>query len=187
MNEEVSKTLEILKKGGVILYPTDTIWGIGCDATNEEAVKRLFKIKKRPTRMSMLLLLDRFNPIKKYVHPIPDEARSLVRSFTKPTTIIYSKARDLPFTLIGKSKTIGIRITTDPFCKMLIKGLDKPVVSTSANFNGEDSPKCFDDISDELIQKVDYVVDWRRDDKEKQNASKVIKFMGSGNIEILRE
>ncbi|VBB45624.1 Translation factor SUA5 [uncultured Paludibacter sp.] len=187
MNDEINKALEILRSGGVILYPTDTIWGIGCDATNKKAVEKIYQIKKRAETKSMLVLLDSPAKLNAYVEEIPDMAWDLIELTTKPLTIIYPNARNLAENLIGEDRSIGIRITTEEFSKKLCERFRKPIVSTSANISGEKSPAFFDDISDEIKFAVDYIVDYRRNDKTLSKPSSIIK-LGIGNlVEIIRE
>ena len=163
LKEEIRKTLGILKNGGVILYPTDTIWGLGCDATNPEAVKRIYDIKKRADNKSMLVLLDDAGKIASYAD-VPDIALDLIEVADKPTTIIYPGAKRLAPNLIAEDGTIGIRITREEFTRSLIFRYNKPIVSTSANISGEPSPHFFGEISEEIKNAVDYIVDYRRND-----------------------
>ena len=166
LKEEIRKTLGILKNGGVILYPTDTIWGLGCDATNPEAVKRIYDIKKRADNKSMLVLLE-----------VAD----------KPTTIIYPGAKRLAPNLIAEDGTIGIRITREEFTRSLIFRYNKPIVSTSANISGEPSPHFFGEISEEIKNAVDYIVDYRRNDHKPAAPSSIIKLGMGGEIQIIRK
>ncbi len=186
-NDDLLKSLEVLKRGGVILYPTDTIWGLGCDATNEKAVARIYEIKKRSDQKSMLVILDNANKIPSYIKEMPDIAWDLIDLTDKPLTIIYPEARHLAPNLISEDKTIGIRISNDSFNKKLIERFRKPIVSTSANISGQKSPANFDEISDEIIQSVDYVVKWRQDDLTKYTPSGIIKLGINGEIEIIRK
>lgn len=187
MNDEINKTLEILRSGGVILYPTDTIWGIGCDATNKKAVEKIYQIKKRAETKSMLVLLDSPAKLNAYVEEIPDMAWDLIELTEKPLTIIYPNARNLAENLIGEDKSIGIRITAEEFSKKLCERFRKPIVSTSANISGEKSPAFFEDISEEIKCAVDYMVNYRRNDKTPSKPSSIIK-LGIGNlVQIIRE
>lgn len=187
MNEEIKKTLEILRAGGVILYPTDTIWGIGCDATNEVAVEKIYKIKKRAETKSMLILIDSPAKLNNYVEEIPEMAWDLIELTTKPLTIIYPDSKNLAKNLVGDDKSIGIRVTNEDFSKKLCERFRKPIVSTSANISGEKSPAFFHEISNEIIEAVDYIVDFRREDETPSKPSSIIK-LGKGNIiEIIRE
>ena len=179
------KTLGILKNGGVILYPTDTIWGLGCDATNPEAVKRIYDIKKRADNKSMLVLLDDAGKIASYAD-VPDIALDLIEVADKPTTIIYPGAKRLAPNLIAEDGTIGIRITREEFTRSLIFRYNKPIVSTSANISGQPAPTNFNEISDEIKQAVDYVVTYRQDDPYQPSPSSVIWIGEGGVIKILR-
>ena len=186
MQEDLKKSLEALRTGGLILYPTDTIWGIGCDATNDLAVQKIFQIKKREDFKSMLILLDSPGKLDRYVI-VPDIAWELIEVSTSPLTIIYPGARNLAPGLIAEDGSAGIRITTDEFCIDLIKKFGRPIVSTSANISGTPSPAIFDDIRDEIISSVDYVVNWRQDDIQKRPASSIIKLEENGLFKIIRE
>lgn len=186
LKEEIRKTDEILKKGGVILYPTDTVWGLGCDATNEEAVKRIYEIKQRADNKSMLVLLDDAGKIASYAD-VPDIALDLIEAADKPMTIIYPGAKRLAQSLIGADNTIGIRITTEEFTKSLIYRFRKPIVSTSANISGEPSPHFFGEISGEIKEAVDYIVNYRQNETKNCSPSSIIKLGMGGQIEIIRK
>ena len=187
MDEEIKKACEIVWQGGIILYPTDTIWGIGCDATNEKAVKRIYDIKKRSDSKSMLILLDSSAKLDYYVENFPDIALDLIELSNKPLTIIYSHARNLAPNLIAEDGSIGIRITKDEFSRKLCSRLKKPLVSTSANISGDKSPANFSEINNEIIRSVDYVVNYRRDDVGKAKPSGIIKLGEGGLVKIIRE
>lgn len=187
MLEDVKKAVEILLNGGVVVYPTDTIWGLGCDATNEKAVKRIYEIKKREETKSMLVLLDSSAKLQTYVAEVPDMAWDLIELTTKPLTIIYPGARNLASNLISSDGTIGIRITEEAFSKKLCEMFRKPIVSTSANISGEKSPATFSEISDEIIQAADYVVSFRRDENIPAKASSIIKLGVNNEVEVIRE
>lgn len=150
MNDEIKKACEVMQKGGVILYPTDTVWGIGCDATNEEAVKRVYEIKQRTDSKAMLVLVDSMRKVEFYVDEIPPVAWDLVELSTKPLTIIYDGARNLAPNLIASDGSVGIRVTDEAFSKELCFRFRKPIVSTSANISGEPSPAVFSEISEEI-------------------------------------
>lgn len=186
LKEEIRKAEEILRQGGVILYPTDTIWGLGCDATDPAAVERIYAIKQRADNKSMLVLLDDAGKIASYAD-VPEIALQLIEVADKPTTIIYPNARNLASNLIGPDKTIGIRITKEEFSKSLIYRFRKPIVSTSANFSGQPSPRCFADINDEIKNAVDYVVDFRQKETQNHTPSSIIKLEMDGTIQILRK
>jgi L-threonylcarbamoyladenylate synthase len=187
MKADIEKSLEILNAGGVILYPTDTIWGIGCDATNEKAVERIYQIKQRSDQKSMFVLLDNPNKIPSYINEMPELAWDLIDFTENPLTIIYSGAKNLAPNLIAPDGSIGIRISSDEFNQKLIQRFKKPLVSTSANISGGLSPKHFDDISQEIINAVDYVVEWKQDDYTKSMPSSIIKLGTTGEIQIIRK
>lgn len=187
MKEDIEKALEVLRTGGVILYPTDTIWGLGCDATNEEAVKKIFKIKQRSDQKSLLVLLDNPGKIPSYVNEIPEVIWDLIELTDKPLTIIYSDAKNLAKNLIADDGSIGIRIVNDPFCQKLIQRFKKPIVSTSANISGDKTPSNFSEISNNIIDMVDYVVQWKQDDYTRAQASGIIKLKNNGEIQIIRK
>jgi L-threonylcarbamoyladenylate synthase len=186
MQDDIQQALEVLRRGGVILYPTDTVWGLGCDATNATAVERIYKIKQRDDSKSMLVLLDQANRLPSYISEIPDLAYDLIEMATSPLTIIYSGARNLSANLVSEDNTIGIRIASDDFCKKLIAAFRKPIVSTSANISGKPTPAIFDEISDEIKSAVDYIVKWRQDDLTKSRPSSIIGLKPNGEIKIIR-
>ncbi|MBL7971162.1 MAG: threonylcarbamoyl-AMP synthase [Prolixibacteraceae bacterium] len=187
MIEDVKAALEVLQKGGVILYPTDTIWGLGCDATNEEAVKRLYAIKNRENTKNMLVLMENVALLERYVDEVPEIAYDLIELSDKPLTIIYDGARNMAKNLIAEDGSIGIRITAEKFSSELIRRFKRPVVSTSANISGKPSPACFDEIDPEIIAAVDYVVKYRQDDVQKAVPSSIMKLGRGGEIKIIRE
>jgi L-threonylcarbamoyladenylate synthase len=185
--EEIKRTLEVLRAGGVILYPTDTVWGLGCDATNETAVKRIFEIKKRQDSKAMLLLVDNAAKIQSYIDDVPDIAWDLIEFTEKPLTIIYPNAKNLASNLIAEDQSVGIRVTNETFSKKLCEQFRKPIVSTSANVSGEATPANFSQISDEIKSSVDYVVNFRQEDLSKSKPSSIIK-LGKGNLfQMIRE
>lgn len=186
LKEEVRKACEILKNGGLILYPTDTIWGIGCDATNEEAVQRVYELKHREDSKAMLVLLDDVGKLASYVE-VPEIAYDLLEVNDKPMTIIYPNAKNIAKNLIAQDRTIGIRITSEAFTKALLYRFRKPIVSTSANISGEPSPRCFAEISDAVKTAVDYVVDFRQEETTNPAPSSIIKLGLGGEIQIIRK
>lgn len=187
MQEEIKKAIEVLRSGGVILYPTDTVWGLGCDATNEEAVKRIFDIKKRTDTKAMLVLIDNPSKLQSYVDEVPDMTWDLIELSEKPLTIIYPQAKNLALNLIAEDKTIGIRVTKEAFSRNLCAQFRKPIVSTSANISGNATPRNFTQISDEIKNSVDYVVNFRQDDLSESAPSSIIK-LGKGNLfQLIRE
>jgi L-threonylcarbamoyladenylate synthase len=181
MKEDLKKAISVLHEGGVILYPTDTIWGLGCDATNEKAVQRIFDIKKRVDTKAMLVLLDSPSKLEGYVSEVPEIAWDLIELTDKPLTIIYPEAKNLAKNLLSEDKSIGIRITSELFSKSLCERFRKPIVSTSANISGEQSPEIFDAINEDIISQVDYVVNFRQDETMRSKPSSIIKI-GKGNV-----
>lgn len=187
MNDDIKAALEVLQKGGVILYPTDTIWGLGCDACNEEAVKRVYAIKNRVDSKSMLVLMENAALLERYVDEVPEIAYDLIELSEKPMTIIYDGARGLAKNLVAEDGSIGIRITTETFSSELIRRFKRPIVSTSANVSGRPSPANFSEIEQEIIDAVDYVVKYRQDDNAKAVPSSIMKLGRGGEIKIIRE
>ena len=184
--DDIEKSFDVLNRGGVILYPTDTVWGIGCDATNSAAVEHIYTIKRRNEARSMLTLVDSFDMLAKYVQDIPDIAKKLHEEAVKPLSIIYPGAKNLAVNLIADDNSIGVRIVRDTFCQQLIKVFGKPIVSTSANISGKPAPGIFDEISKEIREAVDYVVRWRQDDRHHATASSIIKVNVDGTYTVLR-
>lgn len=187
MQEDIKKACEVMQNGGIILYPTDTVWGIGCDATNEEAVKKIFALKQRDDNKSMLVLLD--NPVKlqNYVTDLPEIAWDLIELTDKPLTIIYDGARNLAPALIAADGSIGIRITDELFSRELCKRFRKPIVSTSANLSGTPSPTRFSQIRKEIKEGIDYVVAYRQKEQAEAKTSSIIRLGRNGTIQILRK
>jgi L-threonylcarbamoyladenylate synthase len=187
MHEDIVKALETLKSGGVILYPTDTVWGLGCDATNETAVQKIYDIKKRSDSKSMLILLENPALLDRYVDEVPDIAWDLIEISTTPLTIIYPGARNLAKNLIAEDGSIGIRFTKEIFTRELLKRFHKPLVSTSANISGQPTPSSFAEISGEIKSQVDYTVLYRQEDTSPAKPSGIIKLQVNGQIEIIRQ
>ena len=187
IREEIRKACEVLQKGGVILYPTDTVWGIGCDATNEEAVKRVYEIKRRADSKAMLVLVDSDVKVDFYVKDVPEVAWDLIQYATKPLTVIYDDARNLAPNLIGEDGSVGIRVTREEFSKQLCFRFRKAIVSTSANISGEPSPRSFAEISDEIKQAVDYIVGVRQDEPAGATPSSIIKLGAHGEVKVIRQ
>ncbi len=184
--EDLKQALQVLRNGGVILYPTDTVWGLGCDATKADAVKRIFEIKQREDIKSMLVLMENQNMLNSYVREVPEVAWQLIEVADKPLTIIYPGAKNLAANLIAPDGSIGIRITTETFTEHLIQQFRRPVVSTSANISGKQSPQNFDEIDDKIKSAVDYVVLYRQEDTRKTAPSSIIKLGIGGEIQIIR-
>ena len=185
--DEVRKCIEVMRKGGVILYPTDTVWGIGCDATNADAVKRVFEIKKRADSKAMLLLVDSADRLARYVGDVPAVAWDMIELAASPLTIIYDGARNIVPALVAEDGSVGIRVTTELFSKELCYRFQKPVVSTSANVSGEPTPGNFGEISREIIDAVDYVVNYKQLEKGKAKSSGIVKLTSNGTVTVIRE
>ncbi|MET0570830.1 MAG: L-threonylcarbamoyladenylate synthase [Pedobacter agri] len=187
LKDEINKALEVIKNGGVILYPTDTIWGLGCDATNAAAVDKLLKIKNRPAEKSLIVLLDVDSKLQSYVKEIPEVAYDLIEYAENPLTIIFSDAKNLAANVINADGSVGIRIVKHDFCTPLIQRFRKPIVSTSANLSGKPSPKFFDDIDPEILDAVDYVVDFEQENRNIKKPSTIMKLTPSGQFEFIRK
>lgn len=183
---DIHQCLAVLKNGGLILYPTDTIWGIGCNATNEEAVKKIYELKKRSDEKSMIILVADEKEVLQYADVRDTNLFEYLKKNPKPTTVIYPGAKNLAANLIGKLNTIAIRICRDDFCKQLIRSFGKPVVSTSANISGITPPKTFTDINEEIKKGVDHIVRYRQDENKPFSPSMIIRWE-SGRPIIIRE
>lgn len=186
MIEDIKKACEVLQAGGLILYPTDTIWGIGCDATNEEAVQKAYNLKQRADNKAMLVLIDSSAKLNMYVSDIPDIAWDLIDVSDKPLTIIYSNAKNLANNLLAEDGSVGIRITNEAFSRRLCETFRKPLVSTSANVSGVPSPANFGEISEVIKNGVDYIVGYRQDDMSKAAPSGIVKLGAGGLIQVIR-
>jgi L-threonylcarbamoyladenylate synthase len=185
-NDEVINALKVLREGGIILYPTDTIWGIGCDATNTDAVRKIYKLKQRDEAKSMIILLDTANKLESYVSDVNPLAFDLIEYAENPLTLVMPGAKNISPALIGTDGSIGIRIVKNQFCEQLIQRLKKPLVSTSANVSGKASPQYFSQVDDDIINGVDYVVDIDQHSKEIKNPSTIIRLEPSGKFEFIR-
>lgn len=189
--KDLAEALRVLRSGGVIVYPTDTVWGIGCDATNEEAVQRIYALKRRADSKSMLVLIDSPAKLPYYVGEVPDTAWTLLDATnddetSKPLTIIYPHARNLAPNLIAEDGSVGIRITNEPFSKALCAQLRHPLVSTSANISGQPAARCFRGIAQEILDGADYVCQFRRDDDSEHEPSSIIKVNADNTFSIIR-
>jgi len=187
MHEDLRKALEVLREGGLILYPTDTIWGIGCDATNKAAVKRVYELKQRQDSKSMLVLLDNVGKLPGYVDEIPDVAYDMMELTNKPLTIIFDGAKNLADNLLAEDGSVGIRITAEQFSQQLCGRFKKPLVSTSANLSGDAFPRNFSEISDVIKQGVDFIVSFRQEETQSPAPSGIIKLGNGGEVTIIRE
>lgn len=186
MHDEIQKALETLKRGGLILYPTDTVWGIGCDATNAEAIDKIYALKQRRESKAMICLVSDFKMLNQYVEDVPEVAYDILKYARKPTTIIYDDPIRVAENVVAKDNTLGIRVVKDDFCKQLIRKFRKPIVSTSANISGQKTPESFDQIVPEILKNVDYAVNLRRN---QQNAkpSAIIKLGNDGKVSVVRK
>lgn len=187
MTKSIEKALTVLRQGGVILYPTDTIWGIGCDATNRQAVDRVFRIKNRTDQKSMLVLVDQLDMIYEYVEAIPEMALELLKITEGPLTIIYPGARNLAPNLVASDGSVGIRICRISFCQQLIQKFGKPIVSTSANKSGRPAPKNYTQIESTILKEVDYVVEEKEYPNSFGKPSSIIKLDMDNRIQIIRQ
>ncbi len=187
MTNDIKQACEVLERGGVILYPTDTIWGIGCDATNEEAVRRVYEIKQRIDSKALIALTDSEPKVQFYVTEVPEIAWQLLDVAVKPLTLIYPGARNLAPNLLAEDGSVAIRITHETFSQRLCQRFRKAIVSTSANVSGATAPRNFSEISDEIKQAVDYIVESRRNEQTKASPSSIIKLEADGSIKIIRE
>ena len=185
--DDIKKAVEVMKNGGVILYPTDTVWGIGCDATNAEAVAKVYKIKQRDDSKALICLVDSDARLQRYVRNAPEVAWNVMELATKPTTVIFDEAVNLAPNLIAEDGSIAMRITNEEFSKELCYRFQKPIVSTSANISGQPAAQNYCDISEELLNAVDYVCFSRRPEHKPHTPSSIIKIKNNGEIDIIRK
>ena len=185
-NDEVLNALKVLKDGGTILYPTDTIWGIGCDATNTDAVKKIYQLKQRDEAKSMIILLDTENKLESYITEVNPLAYDLIAYAENPLTLVMPGAKNISPALINIDGSIGIRIAQHPFCQQLIQRFRKPIVSTSANISGKPSPQYFSQIDEAILQGVDYIVDIDQHSKEIKTPSTIMRLEPNGKFEFIR-
>lgn len=186
LRTEIEKTLTVLKDGGVILYPTDTVWGLGCDATNEQAVAKINEIKGRAADKSFIILLDTDAKLQSYVKEVPDVAYDLIEYAENPLTLIFPDAKNLAKNVINADGSVGIRIAKHDFCQQLIQRFRKPITSTSANISGAPTPLFFDEISEEIKEAVDYIVDWEQELKINKKPSTIMKLAPGGQFSFIR-
>ncbi|MDB5129240.1 L-threonylcarbamoyladenylate synthase [Mucilaginibacter sp.] len=186
LKDEVNKALKIIQDGGIILYPTDTIWGIGCDATNTDAVKKIYELKQREESKSMIILVDIDNKLQSYINEVPDIAYELIEYAENPLTLVMPGAKNISPALIAEDGSVGIRVTSHPFCQQLIQRLRKPLVSTSANISGQPSPEYFSKIDQDIIDGVDYVVDIDQYSTEIKKPSTIMRLAPNGGFEFIR-
>jgi len=185
--QDLDQALKTLQSGGVILYPTDTVWGLGCDATNEAAAEKINQIKGRATDKSFIILLDTDSKIQSYVSEVPEVAYDLIEYAENPLTVIFSNAKNLAPNVINQDGTVGIRVINHDFCKQLLQRFRKPIVSTSANISGQPTPQFFDEISEEVKEKVDYVVTLEQELRIPKKPSTIIKLGPTGQFSFIRK
>lgn len=183
---EIDNAMEVLIEGGVLIYPTDTIWGIGCDATRAEAVQKIYRMKRREESKSLVILVSDWDMLEDYIDVMPRGVREFLMGASRPTTVIYKRPMGLASNVVAADDTVAIRIVEEEFCKALIRKFGKPIVSTSANYSGEPSPTCFSDIDPELLTVADYVVNLSRD-KKQESASQIVMFDEQGRINYIRK
>jgi L-threonylcarbamoyladenylate synthase len=185
--QDLDQALAVLKSGGIILYPTDTVWGLGCDATNELAVEKINQIKGRTADKSFIILLDTDSKIPSYVTEVPEVAYDLIEYAENPLTIVFSNAKNLAKNVINQDGTIGIRVVKHDFCGALLQRFRKPIVSTSANLSGQPTPQFFDEISEEIKDKVDYVISLEQESRSPKKPSTIIKLGPTGQFSFIRK
>ena len=186
MIAEIESSLNALKSGGILIYPTDTIWGLGCDATSEDAVAKIYRIKRRAESKSLVTLVSDLEMLKTYVPFIPEGVSEFLRNANKPTTVIYANPRGIASNAISSDNTIAIRMPQNDFCVNLIRAFGKPIISTSANYSGSPSPTCFSDIDKELLAEADYIVNLSRHETQ-ESASQIVKIDQDGQIIFIRK
>jgi L-threonylcarbamoyladenylate synthase len=186
MKNEIENALATLKRGGLILYPTDTVWGIGCDATNADAIDKVYALKKRVERKAMVCLVHDFKMLNQFIEEIPEVAYDILRYAAKPTTIIYDDPIRVATNIIAEDNSLAVRVVKDDFCKTLIRKFRKPIVSTSANLSGKATPLSFAEISEDIKNGVDYVVNYNQKEK-RRTPSAIIKLTLDGTVKVIRE
>ncbi len=187
LKDEVKNALDVINQGGIILYPTDTIWGLGCDATNTEAIQKIYTLKQRAQEKSMIILLDTENKLESYIQEVPGIAYDLIEFAENPLTLVMPGAKNISPALIASDGSVGVRVSSHPFCQQLIQRLRKPLVSTSANISGQPSPQNFSQISDEIITGVDYVVNLDQHDLSIKKPSTIMRLEPDGKFEFIRK
>jgi len=186
MTQEINKAISVLENGGLIIYPTDTVWGIGCDATNQNAVEKVYQLKQRNDSKALICLVANDAMLERHVAQVPDVAYDIMDLSIKPTTIVYDDPKGLAKNLIADDQTIAIRVASDKFCQYLIAKFKKPIVSTSANVSGQPSPKQFSEIGEAVLRGVDYVVNLHQE-KKAASPSAIIKLTADGIVKVIRE
>jgi len=183
---DIKNCINILQSGGTILYPTDTVWGLGCDALNANAVEKIFVLKQRPKEKSMIILLAEARDVLQYVAAPHPDIIAIIESFETPTTVIYENGLGFPSNVVNNDGSIAIRVTTDPFCKALIKRFRKPIVSTSANISGHATPSIYTMVDAAIVDNSDYVVKYRQDDNTVRSSSRLVRIKDDGSLDVLR-
>lgn len=186
MKQEIENALVVLKRGGLILYPTDTVWGIGCDATNPDAVEKVFQLKKRSDKKSLICLVSDFKMLNEFIEDVPEVAYDILKYAEKPTTIIYDDPIRVAENIIAEDNSLAIRVAKDDFCKKLIRKFRRPVVSTSANFSSAKTPQSFAEIDPLILEGVDYVVNLQHE-KKSGKPSAIIKLKNDGSVKVIRK
>ncbi|WP_239524961.1 L-threonylcarbamoyladenylate synthase [Leptobacterium flavescens] len=186
IGNEIENALQALQQGGLILYPTDTVWGIGCDATNPDAIRKVYDLKRRADSKALICLVSDIRMLEKHIYELPDVAYDIIELATRPTTIIYDKPLNVAPNLVAEDDSLAIRVASDEFCQKLIRKFKRPIVSTSANISGEPTPSHFKEISSEILKGVDYVVNLHRD-KKNSNPSSIIKLTNDGVVKVIRK
>lgn len=184
--DKIREAVDVLKSGGTLLYPTDTIWGVGCDATNEEAVEKIVALKNRPATKSFIVLVNSVAMLERYVPDFPEVCYDIIDFSTKPTTIIYEKAEGIAKNVLADDGSIGIRVTNDPICQEVIKRFRKPIVSTSANLSGQNSPKNFTEVDSQIKKDVDFILE-ERINEEMVKPSTIIKINNDNSVRVIRK
>ena len=185
MLQEIEKSINILKRGELLLYPTDTVWGIGCDATNSEAIEKIYTLKKRHESKALICLVSDFKMLNQYVEEVPEVAYDILKYAHKPTTVIYDRPIRIAENLVASDDSLAIRVVQDEFCKKLIRKLRRPIISTSANISGAPTPATFQEISKDILEGVDYVVNLHRN-KKAAKPSAIIKLSTDGTVRVIR-
>lgn len=184
---EVLRLVHSMQEGGVILYPTETVWGLGCDALQAEAVDRIYELKNRPKDKRVLLLLDSLAHLREYVERVPPKASGLIEYHERPLTIVYDNPQNLPDYLLSEDGSIAIRVTRDPFCKALVKALNRPLISTSANLSGEEPARSYQELNPALLEGVDAVAYHRREEQSNEPPSQIVRINEKGDLEFIRK
>lgn len=187
MHNEINEALKVLNEGGIIIYPTDTIWGVGCDATNPDAVKKIYELKQRDDSKALVVLIQEIGQLQNYVAEVPEIAWDIVEFAEDPLTVVYPNAKNLATNLLANDGSVAIRLCSDEFCIKLLQRFKRPLVATSANISGEPSPKNFVEIDERVLNQGDYVVNWRREETKNPKPSRIISLGVDGDFKLLRK